>query len=220
VPWFSTVLMTATSFYMWPHVFGSSFSARNSRTLRRNAIFMPLYELIMLFAFFVGFAAILSFPGLEGSEIDLSLLRISLQQFDLWVVGLIGAAGLVVVVFTLGNALDLVLLALLGSSHVTQLLLALLFSLAGNNFATKWGAGAGIVVGVGIVTYLTITGITLRAIFPSLGSLGDINVGVVALLANVLVLVAVSLTTRTSTANDEAGASPGPTRDASRRGRS
>jgi cytochrome b subunit of formate dehydrogenase len=70
-----------------------------------------------------------------------------------------------------------------------------------------------------ILTYLTVTGLTLRAIFPSLGSLGDINVGIVALLANVVVLVAVSLT-HTSTATDKAGASPDPTLKASRRGRS
>jgi SSS family solute:Na+ symporter len=113
-----------------------------------------------------------------------------------------------------------VLLALLGAAYVTQLLPALLFSLVGNNFATKWGAAAGILVGVAVVTYLTVTGLTLRAIFPFLGSMGDINVDVIVLLANVVVLVAVSLTTRTSTATDEAGASPDPTLKASRRGRS
>ena len=110
------------------------------------------------------------------------------------------------------------LLALLGAAYVTQLLPALLFSLVGNNFATKWGAAAGILVAV--VTYLTVTGLTLRASFPFLGSMGDINVDVIVLLANVVVLVAVSLTTRTSTATDEAGASPDPTLKASRRGRS
>jgi len=95
VPWFiSTVLLTALGFYMWPHTFGSVFSAQNARIFRRNAIFMPLYQLIMLFAFFVGFAAILQVPGLEGTQADLSLLRVSLQQFDPWVVGLIGGAGI------------------------------------------------------------------------------------------------------------------------------
>jgi len=53
-------------------------------------------------------------------------------------------------------------------------------------------------------------GLTLRAIFPSLGSMGNINVGVVALLANALVLVAVSLATRTTRTTDKAGASPIP----------
>ena len=106
------------------------------------------------------------------------------------------------------------------ADYVAQLLPSLLFSLTANNFATKWGAAAGILVGVAIVTHLTLTGLTLRAIFPSLGSLGDFNIGIVALLANVVVLVAVSLTTRTSTATDKAGASPDLTLKASRRGRS
>ena len=44
--------------------------------------------------------------------------------------------------------------------------------------------------------------LTLRTIFPSLGSIGDINVGVLALLANVIVLVAVSLATRTTMTTD------------------
>jgi SSS family solute:Na+ symporter len=252
VPWFiSTVLLTALGFYMWPHTFGSVFSAQNARTFRRNAIFMPLYQLIMLFAFFVGFAAILSVPTLEGSNADLALLRVSLQQFDPWVVGLIGAAGLltalvpgsmllmvsatvlsknvyrvvrpetseeavgrlakflvpvvalVAMVFTITSALDLVLLLLLGYAYVTQLLPALLFSFMPNNFVTKWGAGAGIFVGVAIVTYLEVFQIKLRVIFPFLGSLGDTNVGIVALLANTVVLVAVSLATRTSTVAEE-----------------
>jgi SSS family solute:Na+ symporter len=269
VPWFvSTLLMVALSSFLWPHIFGSTFSARNARTLRRNAIFMPLYQLILLFALFVGFAAILSLPTLEGSEADLALLRVSLQQFDPWVVGLIGAAGLLsalvpgsmllmvsatvlsknvygalrpdaseetvgrlakflvpvvalaALVFTLTNVLDLVLLAVLGISYVAQLVPALLFSLMRNNFANKWGAGAGILVGVAIVTYLTVTGLTLRAIFPSLGSLGDINVGVIALLANVVVVVAISLATRTSTPIDRTGAPPDPTPGAVPQGRS
>src|SRR5215210_6877707 len=244
VPWFiSTVLLTALGFYMWPHTFGSSFSAQNARTFRRNAIFMPLYQLIML----VAFAAILSVPGLEGNQADLSLLRVSLQQFDPWVVGLIGAAGLltalvpgsmllmvsatvlsknvyrvirpgtseeriarlakflvpvvalVALVFTLTSALDLVLLLLLGYAYVTQLLPALLFSFLPSNFVTKWGAAAGILTGVAIVTYLTVFEVQLRAVFPFLGSIGDTNVGIVALLANIIVLVAVSLATRPST---------------------
>jgi hypothetical protein len=63
-------------------------------------------------------------------------------------------------------------------------------------------------------------GITLRAIFPSPGSMGDINVDVVALLANAFVLVAVSPATRTTMTTDKAGASPDPALKASRRGRS
>ena len=94
VAWFdSTVLLTALGFYMWPHTFGSLYTAKEERAFRRNAALLPLYQLILLFVFFVGFAAILKVPGLKGPDIDLSLLRLSIQTFDPWFVGVIGAAG-------------------------------------------------------------------------------------------------------------------------------
>ncbi|MGA2550236.1 MAG: sodium:solute symporter [Burkholderiaceae bacterium] len=94
VTWFqSTVLLTALGFFMWPHSFGSVFTARDERIFRRNAIVLPLYQLILLFVFFVGFAATLQVPGLQGPDIDLSLLKLSIQTFDPWFVGVIGAAG-------------------------------------------------------------------------------------------------------------------------------
>ncbi|MGZ4160762.1 MAG: sodium:solute symporter family protein [Neobacillus sp.] len=95
VSWFiSTVLLTALGFYMWPHTFGSIYSAQNAKVFRKNALIMPLYQLVLLFVFFVGFAAILQVKGLEGPAGDLALLKLSMQAFDPWVVGLIGAAGL------------------------------------------------------------------------------------------------------------------------------
>ena len=94
VTWFqSTVLLTALGFFMWPHTFGSIYTARDERIFRRNAAVLPLYQLILLFVFFVGFAATLKVPGLKGGEIDLSLFKLSLQTFDPWFVGVIGAAG-------------------------------------------------------------------------------------------------------------------------------
>jgi len=93
--WFvSTVLLSAVGFYMWPHAFGSVYTARSEEVFRKNAVVMPLYQLVLLFVFFVGFAAILQVPGLTGAQADLSLLRISNLAFPPLVVGLIGAAGL------------------------------------------------------------------------------------------------------------------------------
>ena len=60
---------------------------------RRNAIVLPLYQLILAFIFFVGFAAVLKVPGLSGPNIDLSLFRLSIATFAPWFVGVIGAAG-------------------------------------------------------------------------------------------------------------------------------
>ncbi|PXW14623.1 sodium:solute symporter family protein [Paraburkholderia caballeronis] len=94
ITWFqSTVLLTALGFFMWPHTFGSAFTAKNDRIFRRNAILLPLYQLILLFVFFCGFAAVLKVPGLTGGDIDLSLFLLSLKTFDPWFVGVIGAAG-------------------------------------------------------------------------------------------------------------------------------
>jgi solute:Na+ symporter, SSS family len=92
--WFSsTVLLTVLGFYMWPHSFSSIYTARNERVIRQNAVVLPLYQLILLFVFLVGFAAILEVPGLKGADIDLALFKLSLKTFDPRVVGLIGAAG-------------------------------------------------------------------------------------------------------------------------------
>src|SRR5204863_112290 len=93
--WFaSTVLLTALGFFMWPHYFSTVYTARNESLFRKNAVVLPIYQLVMLFVFFIGFAAILRVPGLEGSAADLSLLRISKATFAPATVGVIGAAGL------------------------------------------------------------------------------------------------------------------------------
>lgn len=89
----STILLSTLGFYMWPHMFMASFSAKGERGLRKNAFVLPIYQLMLLFIFFVGFAAVLQVPGLKGADIDLALFKISMATFDPWVVGLIGAAG-------------------------------------------------------------------------------------------------------------------------------
>ena len=65
--WFiSTVLLSALGFYMWPQYFASVYTAKNEDVFRKNAMMLPLYQLVMLFVFFAGFAAVLIVPGLTG----------------------------------------------------------------------------------------------------------------------------------------------------------
>lgn len=90
----STVLLNALGFYLLPQTFMVVLSSNGERTLRKNAIALPLYTLLLLFVFFIGFTAILEIPGLQGADGDLSLLRLAIQTFDPWVIGVIGAAGL------------------------------------------------------------------------------------------------------------------------------
>jgi SSS family solute:Na+ symporter len=87
----STVLLTSFGFYMWPHAFGASFTAKSGDTLRRNAIIMPLYSITLPLVIFVGFAAILVVPGLKNG--DLSLLMVVRKSFPAWFLGVIGGAG-------------------------------------------------------------------------------------------------------------------------------
>jgi SSS family solute:Na+ symporter len=87
----STVLLTSLGFYMWPHAFGSTFTAKSGDTLRRNAVVMPLYSLSLAFVLFVGFTAVLVVPALPSG--DLSLLTIVRKSFPPWFLGVIGGAG-------------------------------------------------------------------------------------------------------------------------------
>jgi solute:Na+ symporter, SSS family len=87
----STVLLTSFGFYMWPHLFSATFTAKNNNTLRKNAVIMPLYTITMPLIFFVGFTAILVVPGLANG--DMALLTIVRQSYSPWFLGVIGAAG-------------------------------------------------------------------------------------------------------------------------------
>lgn len=94
VPWvMSTVLLTGMGFYMWPQLFGTAFSAKSDRIIRRNAIIMPLYQIPVVLVFFVGFTAFLAVPGLKNG--DLSLLVLVKQSYPSWFLGFVGAAGAV-----------------------------------------------------------------------------------------------------------------------------
>jgi solute:Na+ symporter, SSS family len=91
-PWYvSTVLMVAFGFYMWPHYFGASFTAKSGDILRRNAVIMPFYSITMPLMFFVGLAATLVLPGLGNG--DLAMLTIVRKTFPAWFLGIIGGAG-------------------------------------------------------------------------------------------------------------------------------
>jgi len=244
--WFVTsILLSALGFFMWPHYFGAVYASKDAKTFRRNAALLPIYQLVLLFVFFVGFTALLVVPGLPNG--DLSLLAVSRAALPPPVVGVIGAAGLfcalvpgsmllttsatmvaknvvqefrpsisdarvaqiakatvpIIMLITLyltfngGNAI--VNLLLLGYAFVTQLFPSMVMSLTRHNWVTKWGAGAGMVVGAAVVAWLTLGGMTTGDLLPFLPqSWHHLNVGMPALVINVIVLVIVSAATRTA----------------------
>lgn len=93
--WFvSNILMSTLGFFMWPHYFGAVYSADNPKTFRRNAVFLPLYQLVILFVFFIGFTAAVALNVAPDGGANNALLEIVTQELPQWVVGLVGAAGL------------------------------------------------------------------------------------------------------------------------------
>jgi SSS family solute:Na+ symporter len=95
-----------------------------------------------------------------------------------------------------------VTLLLVGYSFVTQLFPTLVCSLMKRNPVTAVGAMAGIFTGVVVAAVLTFTHATVGSLIPGLPqAIQDINVGIIALVANVVVLVVVSAATRTQGAS-------------------
>jgi len=78
-------------------------------------------------------------------------------------------------------------------------------SLARRNPATREGAIAGILAGVATVAAVTLTHTTIGKLFPTLPSaIRDLNIGIVALAANIVVLFVVSALTRQGEAHSPA----------------
>ncbi|MGE7023786.1 sodium:solute symporter family protein [Solibacillus cecembensis] len=243
VVWFaSTIIINAFGFYLLPASFSVILSAGSVKVLKKNAITLPIYTLLLLFAFFIGFAAIVQVPGLQGADGDLSLLRLAMQTFDPWIVGIVGAAGLltalvpasvmlmsssvglmtgiyrivkpkapdrqqllvskllvfviiiIAYIFTITGGEALAILNIMSYSLITQLVPALLFSFVNSRFMNKYGIMAGIVVGVTLVLYNSVTGMKLVNFFPNIPSyLNDINTGMLAVFVNFIVAVTFSL---------------------------
>lgn len=129
--WFiSTVLLTSVGFYMGPHSIAAVYSAKNEDALRRNAIFLPLYQFVLLLIFFAGFSALLIVPGLK--DVDLSFLTVVQRYYPPWVMGVVGGAG------ALAALVPSSALLLAAASVMTKNVLGDWFGVATQNRARVW----------------------------------------------------------------------------------
>ncbi len=88
----STIVLTSLGFYMWPHFSANSFSAKNPNVLRHNAIYLPLYQVCLIFPMLIGFTALLVLsPALKVP--DMAFMTIVQKIFPGWALGLVGGAG-------------------------------------------------------------------------------------------------------------------------------
>jgi len=114
----STVLLTGIGFFTGPQNMNAILTSRSGDALRRNAIWMPVYGLILLFVFFAGFAALLVIPGMKPGEADQSFVLVVQRYYPPWVLGFVAAAGV------LGALVPSAALLLAGASTFAKNVLA------------------------------------------------------------------------------------------------
>jgi len=100
----STLVVTSLGFYMWPHFATNSFSAKNPDVLRHNAVYLPLYQICLLFPMLVGFTALLILTEPLKTP-DMAFMVIVQQLFPAWVLGLVGGAGALACMVPAGDLL-------------------------------------------------------------------------------------------------------------------
>jgi SSS family solute:Na+ symporter len=92
--WFySTMVLTSLGFFCGSAPIAATYSAKSEGTLRRNAIFLPLYSLMMLPIFFAGYTASLVLPGLHGQAADTAYLHVLQSKFPAALLGIVCSAG-------------------------------------------------------------------------------------------------------------------------------
>jgi SSS family solute:Na+ symporter len=97
--WYTSVtLMSALGFWVWPHLFLTTYSAKNIQIIRRNAVILPLFAFALIPIIIVGYTCFLVAPGLK--EPDHAMLVTLTRFFPSWVAGLVGAGGMAAAIST------------------------------------------------------------------------------------------------------------------------
>jgi solute:Na+ symporter, SSS family len=87
--WLMTSSMNvALGTWILPHMFQLCYSATGVTTIRRNAIWQPLYSLSYFFIILLGFAALLSNVKPPGGNLNAALIQLVADRFSPWAFGL------------------------------------------------------------------------------------------------------------------------------------
>ncbi len=80
IPWFSTAaLISALALFMWPHTATGVFSSKSGEILRKNAIILPFYNIVLMLVTFLGIAAFMVVP--HGTNPRLAFLTLIHQTY-------------------------------------------------------------------------------------------------------------------------------------------
>lgn len=85
----TSALNVALGNWVFPHLFQVSYSAASATSIRRNAIWQPLYSLAYVFIIMLGFAALIADTRPEDGNLNAALLQFVSDEFPAWLVGLV-----------------------------------------------------------------------------------------------------------------------------------
>ncbi|MFI0469335.1 sodium:solute symporter [Saccharopolyspora sp. 5N102] len=90
--WFATTgLLNGVVYTIFPTTVAGYLGAKNPGVLRRNALIMPFYQVLLFVPILLGLAAVFVVPGLDDS--NLAMFKLVVDSMPAWLVGLVGVAG-------------------------------------------------------------------------------------------------------------------------------
>lgn len=91
--WFiSTIVLNGVTIVAFPNAVAGYLSAKDPTTLRRNAVLLPWYQLLLFIPMMIGAGALFVAPAL-GDDSDLALFKLVTDSLPAPVVAIIGVAG-------------------------------------------------------------------------------------------------------------------------------
>ncbi|WP_328911387.1 sodium:solute symporter family protein [Streptomyces sp. NBC_00234] len=91
--WFvSTSFLNSLTVVIFPTTVAGYLGARNADALRRNAMWLPAYNVLLFVPMLLGMAALFVVPGLVGAESNLALFELVVDSLPAWAVGFVGVA--------------------------------------------------------------------------------------------------------------------------------
>lgn len=90
--WFATTgLLNGVVYTIFPTTVAGYLGAKSPAVLRRNAMIMPFYQVLLFVPILLGLAALFVVPGLSNS--NLAMFQLVVDSMPAWIVGLVGVAG-------------------------------------------------------------------------------------------------------------------------------
>lgn len=88
----TTSLLNSLTVVIFPTTVAGYLGARSADVLRKNAVWLPAYNILLFVPMFLGLAALFVVPHLTGADSNLALFKLVVDSLPAWAVGVIGVA--------------------------------------------------------------------------------------------------------------------------------